>query len=253
MARGLGQPEGGGRLAALAERSGAEPGTPASLPALALAFVVASFAVGIAGNQLSREVEAKADTDALELTDDPEGMIRLQQRLAERNRKLRAVSGGVGVLVTPHGASAFALAGTLFRVAKLDPDFVCPRCQGMHCTSGIVTFCPGCGDRRDEAALRSCPRCKHDFRKDAQVTAMWHEPEPEPEPEALAGTEPHAGPDAAGTAARPPDPPPVPGSPPAGWHHDPYGRHELRWWDGTAWTAHVADGGQAGNDPYPPA
>jgi STE24 endopeptidase len=74
-----------GASRAMAKRTGAEPGTPASLPALALAFAVASFAVTTVGNQLSRDVEAKADTDALELTQDPEGMVRLQQRLADRN------------------------------------------------------------------------------------------------------------------------------------------------------------------------
>ncbi|HEU4980857.1 MAG TPA: M48 family metalloprotease, partial [Solirubrobacterales bacterium] len=41
--------------------------------------------IGVAGNQLSRTVEARADTFSLELTDDPQALIRLQQRLAERN------------------------------------------------------------------------------------------------------------------------------------------------------------------------
>jgi STE24 endopeptidase len=41
--------------------------------------------VGIAGNQLSRAVEARADTFALQLTNDPRGMIELQQQLADRN------------------------------------------------------------------------------------------------------------------------------------------------------------------------
>ena len=36
---------------------------------------------------------------------------------------------------------------------------------------------------------------------------------------------------------------------PAGWHRDPTGRHETRYWDGGAWTEHVADGGVAGVDP----
>ena len=31
--------------------------------------------------------------------------------------------------------------------------------------------------------------------------------------------------------------------PPAGWHPDPSGRHALRYWDGTTWTAHAADPG----------
>jgi hypothetical protein len=37
--------------------------------------------------------------------------------------------------------------------------------------------------------------------------------------------------------------------PPAGWFADPGGRHEHRYWDGTAWTEHVADRGVAGVDP----
>lgn len=34
----------------------------------------------------------------------------------------------------------------------------------------------------------------------------------------------------------------------AAWHHDPTGRHEHRFWDGTAWTEHVADRGQVAVD-----
>jgi STE24 endopeptidase len=69
----------------LARRRGAELGQPAFLPAIALAVAVSSFAVSVAGNQLSREVEARADTFALELTDDPQGFLELQQELAGRN------------------------------------------------------------------------------------------------------------------------------------------------------------------------
>jgi uncharacterized protein YxjI len=36
---------------------------------------------------------------------------------------------------------------------------------------------------------------------------------------------------------------------PAAWHPDPTRRHELRYWDGNAWTAHVSDRGQQGTDP----
>ena len=69
----------------IARRRGAEPGTPAYLPAFALAIFATSFVIGIAGNQLSRAVEARADTFSLQLTDDPRGMIELQQQLADRN------------------------------------------------------------------------------------------------------------------------------------------------------------------------
>lgn len=69
----------------LGRRRGAEPGTPAYLPALALAIAATSFVIGIAGNQLSRSVESRADTFSLQLTNDPRGMIELQQQLADRN------------------------------------------------------------------------------------------------------------------------------------------------------------------------
>jgi hypothetical protein len=35
----------------------------------------------------------------------------------------------------------------------------------------------------------------------------------------------------------------------AGWFADPTGRHELRWFDGTAWTDQVSDGGTVATDP----
>ena len=42
----------------------------------------------------------------------------------------------------------------------------------------------------------------------------------------------------------------VSGSAP-GWHPDPAGRWQLRWWDGSAWTAQVASGGRQASDPVP--
>jgi hypothetical protein len=33
-----------------------------------------------------------------------------------------------------------------------------------------------------------------------------------------------------------------------GWHPDPSGRHGLRYWDGSAWTPNVSDGGVASTD-----
>ena len=74
-----------GMAGAIAARRGEVPGQPAYLPAFALAIAATSFVLGIAGNQLSRAVEARADTFALELTDDPKGMIELQEQLADRN------------------------------------------------------------------------------------------------------------------------------------------------------------------------
>ena len=88
------------------------------------------------------------------------------QRLAERNRKLGLLMGGVGATIGPGGVNPFVIFGQLFRLKKLDPEFVCPRCQGMQADPFVVTFCPKCGERHQEGALRGC-RCGHDFRAQA--------------------------------------------------------------------------------------
>jgi hypothetical protein len=41
----------------------------------------------------------------------------------------------------------------------------------------------------------------------------------------------------------------TPRMPPAGWYADPASRHENRYWDGTGWTAAVADRGMTATDP----
>jgi STE24 endopeptidase len=70
---------------AVARRGGADPSSPAAVPAYLLALGLASFAIGVPGNQLSREVEASADRFALELTDDPDALIAVQRQLAQSN------------------------------------------------------------------------------------------------------------------------------------------------------------------------
>jgi uncharacterized protein YxjI len=39
---------------------------------------------------------------------------------------------------------------------------------------------------------------------------------------------------------------------PANWHPDPMRRHEVRYWDGKAWTDHVSDNGVQSTDPLQP-
>jgi len=41
----------------------------------------------------------------------------------------------------------------------------------------------------------------------------------------------------------------APTTTPANWYADPTARHELRYWDGTAWTEHVSDNGAQATDP----
>jgi STE24 endopeptidase len=70
--------------ARMAGPPGRESG-PSSLPALALSLALVSFAVGCAGNVLSRQVEASADAFALRITEDPAAFIALERRLALSN------------------------------------------------------------------------------------------------------------------------------------------------------------------------
>jgi STE24 endopeptidase len=71
---------------ALAERfARRELGTPAGLPAIALAVALAGLGLGIASNALSRPVEARADSFALDLTRDPTDFVKFERRIAIRN------------------------------------------------------------------------------------------------------------------------------------------------------------------------
>jgi STE24 endopeptidase len=70
---------------ALVRRTGDDLRSPAALPAVALSLAAVTLVLGVAGQQLSRKVEARADTFALELTNDPRSFIELQRRLAITN------------------------------------------------------------------------------------------------------------------------------------------------------------------------
>jgi STE24 endopeptidase len=70
---------------ALARRGGADPASPAALPAYGLAIGVVALVLGVPGAQLSRAIEREADDFALRLTGDPAALVELQTRLADRN------------------------------------------------------------------------------------------------------------------------------------------------------------------------
>jgi len=68
----------------LAPGQGAQAG-PAVLPALALSIAVMTTTITTISNQLSRAVEARADSYALQLTGEPEPFISFEKNIALRN------------------------------------------------------------------------------------------------------------------------------------------------------------------------
>ena len=61
-----------------------KPG-PIVLPAVVLAVTLVSLLLGSASNVLSRQVEARADQFALDLTEDPAAFVQFERRIALRN------------------------------------------------------------------------------------------------------------------------------------------------------------------------
>lgn len=74
----------GAAIALVRLRGGQETGA-AIVPALALCLTVAVLFFGVPGRELSRQLETRADSFALELTRDPEAFIDLQTHLARTN------------------------------------------------------------------------------------------------------------------------------------------------------------------------
>ncbi len=185
------------------------------------------------------------------------------KRLVERNRKIRGIGGFLGASISSAGVSPFILVGRILPMVKMDPDYVCPRCQGLDADESLVVFCPTCGERRDEAVLRTCRRCEHDFRKPLKAETLWlpvgtaAERFAPPQAPVESPVEPPIAfpPSANGLTAAPPPagesrdaPPPQPTYPP-GYYADPQGRFEARWWDGFQWTPQVIIGGRPAVDP----
>jgi STE24 endopeptidase len=72
-------------VAVLAERIGPRDPGPRAVPAVALAVAVVVPVLTIVSNQLSRDVERRADAFSLQLTHDPAAFIAFQERLARQN------------------------------------------------------------------------------------------------------------------------------------------------------------------------
>ncbi len=94
----------------MAER---RPVRPSGLPAFALLIAIVTFALNLAGNQLSRKVEASADRFALEMTNDPHGFIELQQQLAETNLSDPDPSGALDAALRTHPTAVERIGAAL--------------------------------------------------------------------------------------------------------------------------------------------
>jgi hypothetical protein len=148
------------------------------------------------------------------------------QKILTRNRVLRSIGGGVGAAISKGRITPFVLVGRVMSFAKLDPEFVCRSCQGMSADESIVAVCGECGAMQPQAVLKTCLKCKYDFRRSLPPERLWSDRE--------------------NGAARPPL------GTAAKWLPDPTRRHDLRYWNGHDWTAHVADDGKATSDPVTP-
>jgi hypothetical protein len=129
------------------------------------------------------------------------------ERIAARNEKLGHLMAGVGATVGKGGISPTFVLGQVFKLKRLDPAYVCSRCQGLEADERVVTFCPNCAQLQRDVVLRTCTKCSFDFRTRAGKAPLWREPvvepDPQPEPEATtpAATTPAATTPAATTPA----------------------------------------------------
>jgi STE24 endopeptidase len=85
----------------LAERW-APGGGPLAVPAVGLALAIVVPALTMVSNQLSRQVEARADRYSLELTDAPDALIGFQQRIVRQNVSDPDPPGWVSFLLGTH-------------------------------------------------------------------------------------------------------------------------------------------------------
>ncbi|MFZ0090826.1 MAG: M48 family metalloprotease, partial [Solirubrobacteraceae bacterium] len=69
----------------LSEQLSEERGTPASLPAIALAATVVGAPIGAIGNRLSRSIERRADQFSLQLAGAPEAFVSFERAIALQN------------------------------------------------------------------------------------------------------------------------------------------------------------------------
>lgn len=189
------------------------------------------------------------------------------KKLVDRQRRNQML-GSMGMVFTGSSMTPYLMVGRLLQTRSSKLDDVCPRCQGLESDTRMVTFCPRCGDRRDESALRTCRKCRLDLRAGLEPEDFWR-PAAEVPLEAAPAAPPTSGAPAELPAGipSPPGARPSPASglhvrpqalrpaatpPGAGWFRDPQNPIQHRWWDGSAWTDHATVDGTPFLDPLGP-
>ncbi|MFE4515928.1 hypothetical protein ACFRMQ_17255 [Kitasatospora sp. NPDC056783] len=103
------------------------------------------------------------------------------ERLRRRKKRLRTIASVVQSTYERDGEpNPLLILGSIFQRAKIDPDFVCSRCESTAADEQPVTFCPQCGDMRTEAVLDTCSECGHDFALLVPDGPVWAAVPPPP-------------------------------------------------------------------------
>ena len=98
-----------------------ERGTPATLPALALAASLVTAPIGMIGNRLSRAVERRADQYSLELAGAPDAFVSFERAIALQNLADLEPPGWVTRLVATHPPTAERIGAAVAFVASGRP------------------------------------------------------------------------------------------------------------------------------------
>jgi Zn-dependent protease with chaperone function len=91
---------------------------PSPVPAVALAIALITPAITMISNQLSREVEARADRFSIHLTHDPNGLIEFQRKITVQNVADPDPPGWVSFLLGTHPTAVQRIGQAL----ALSPD-----------------------------------------------------------------------------------------------------------------------------------
>jgi hypothetical protein len=178
------------------------------------------------------------------------------------------VQGDETPTIIDHGNVSFTTQRVVFQGGKYTREWLFSKLVGvMHYadqpwtaiqvsnrqkTSGIVYG----GSSPDAVRLRLAVAIAICHGESQQVTKELRDelaaldarsPASGPAPDGATEPRPAAQPPEAGHDAA--EAPAAPGLPPPAWNTDPTGRHQLRYWDGKAWTDYVSDNGQESRDP----